>query len=73
VCDRNCKKGGRVVASDSYTNRQLYKTESAQIAWNDREKAIKFLEEALGVVAQKTKKPEYHQHSSRVSQQRIGG
>ena len=38
----------------------------------DCEKAAKFLEEALGVVGQKTKKPEYHQRSTRVSQQRVG-
>ena len=39
----------------------------------DCEQATKFLEEALGVVGQKTKKPEYHQRSTRVSQQRVGG
>ena len=39
----------------------------------DCEKATKFLEEALGVVGQKIKKPEYHQSSTRVSQQKIGG
>ena len=39
----------------------------------DCEKATRFLEAALGVVRQKTKKPDYHQHSTRVSQQRIGG
>ena len=39
----------------------------------DCEKATQFLEEALGVVGQKTKKPEYHQHANRTSQQRIGG
>jgi hypothetical protein len=38
----------------------------------DCEKATKFLEEALGVVKQKTKKPEYHQRNTRISQQRIG-
>ncbi len=38
----------------------------------DCEKATKFLEEALGVVGQKVKKPEYHQRSTRVGQQRIG-
>ena len=38
----------------------------------DCEKATKFLEEALGVVGQKIKKPEYHQRSTRVSQQRVG-
>ncbi len=39
----------------------------------DCEMATRFLEEALGVVGQKIKKPEYHQHSTRVSQQRVGG
>ena len=38
----------------------------------DCEKATRFLEEALGVVGQETKKPEYHQRSTRVSQQRVG-
>ena len=37
------------------------------------EQATRFLEEALGVVGQKTKKPEYHQRSIRVSQQKVGG
>jgi hypothetical protein len=31
------------------------------------------LEETLGVVGQKIKKPEYHQRSTRVSQQKVGG
>ena len=39
----------------------------------DCEQATKFLEEALGVVGQKIKKPEYHQRSARKNQQRIGG
>ena len=39
----------------------------------DCERATRFLEEALGVVGQKIKKPEYHQRSTRVSEQRIGG
>jgi hypothetical protein len=38
----------------------------------DCEKATAFLEEALGVVGQKIKKPEYHRHSTRTNQQRIG-
>jgi hypothetical protein len=38
----------------------------------DCEKATAFLEEALGVVGQKTKKPEYHQRSTRTNQQRVG-
>ena len=39
----------------------------------DCEKATKFLEEALGVVGKKIKKPEYHQRSTRTNQQRVGG
>jgi hypothetical protein len=39
----------------------------------DCEKATAFLEEALGVVGKQIKKPEYHQHGTRVSQQRVGG
>jgi hypothetical protein len=39
----------------------------------DWEQATKFLEEVLGVVGQKIKKPDYHQHSTRIGQQRIGG
>jgi Protein of unknown function (DUF2997) len=38
----------------------------------DCEKATKFLEEALGVVGQKIKKPEYHQRSTTRNQQRTG-
>jgi hypothetical protein len=36
----------------------------------DCEQATKFLEEALGVVGQKTKKPEYHQRT--VQHQKLG-
>ena len=39
----------------------------------DCEKATRFLEEALGVVGQKIKKPEYHQHGTTRNQQRVGG
>jgi len=39
----------------------------------DCEQATRFLEEALGVVGKKIKKPEYHQRSTRVSQQKVGG
>jgi hypothetical protein len=39
----------------------------------DCEKATKFLEEPLGVVGKKVKKPEYHQRSTRVGQQKVGG
>ena len=38
----------------------------------DCEKATLFLEAALGVVGRKVKKSEYHQRSTRVSQQRVG-
>jgi hypothetical protein len=38
----------------------------------DCEKATKFLEEALGVVGKKVKKPEYHQRTNTTNQQRIG-
>lgn len=39
---------------------------------SDCEQATKFLEEALGVVAQKQKKPEYQQQNINKPQQRIG-
>jgi hypothetical protein len=39
----------------------------------DCEQATKFLEEALGAVGQKTKKPEYHQQARKTNQQRLGG
>jgi len=38
----------------------------------DCERATAFLEEALGVVGKKVKKPEFHQHGTRVNQQRLG-
>jgi hypothetical protein len=38
----------------------------------DCDKATKFLEEALGVVGKKIKKPEYHQRNTSRNQQRIG-
>jgi hypothetical protein len=38
----------------------------------DCEHATQFLEEALGVVQQKQKKPEYHQRTKSQHQQRIG-
>ncbi len=37
----------------------------------DCEQATRFLEEALGVVQQKMKKPEYHQQSMTKSQQTV--
>ena len=38
----------------------------------DCERATRFLEEALGTVAERSKKPEYHQRSRRTAQQRLG-
>jgi hypothetical protein len=38
----------------------------------DCEKATRFLEEALGVVNTKVKKPEYHQPQTRTQKQRLG-
>jgi hypothetical protein len=37
------------------------------------DEATKFLEEALGTVAVKAKKPEYHQRCSSQNQQKVGG
>jgi hypothetical protein len=39
----------------------------------DCEQATRFLEEALGAVAQKRKKPEFHQQATKTNQQRLGG
>ena len=39
----------------------------------DCEKATQILEEALGVVGKKIKKPEYHQNTRNAAKQRIGG
>jgi hypothetical protein len=39
----------------------------------DCEKATKFLEQALGAVGKKIKKPEYHQTLKNTNQQRVGG
>jgi len=36
------------------------------------EKATKFLEEALGVVSTKVKKPEFHQRATAQQQQQLG-
>jgi hypothetical protein len=38
----------------------------------DCEKATKYLEEALGKVGRKVKKPEYHQRQQNKREQRIG-
>ena len=38
----------------------------------DCEHATRFLEEALGVVGQKVKKPEFHQRSQTKAQQKLG-
>ncbi len=39
----------------------------------DCEQATRFLEEALGTVGAKVKKPEYHQQAHTKTQQRLGG
>jgi hypothetical protein len=39
----------------------------------DCEKATAFLEEALGVVGRRVKKPEHHQHGTRSNHQKLGG
>jgi hypothetical protein len=39
----------------------------------DCEAATKFLEDALGVVGQKVKKPEYHQTNRSQAKQKVGG
>lgn len=39
----------------------------------DCEKATAYLEQALGVVRHKTKKPEYTQQSQTKTQQKVGG
>jgi hypothetical protein len=38
----------------------------------DCEQATRFLEEALGVVGQKTKKSDYHEQVRKTNQQRLG-
>ena len=38
----------------------------------DCERATAYLEEALGVVGSRTKKPEYHQRTRQQHQQRLG-
>ena len=38
----------------------------------DCEQATRFLEEALGVINHRAKKPEYHQTRQRQNQQRLG-
>jgi len=38
----------------------------------DCEQATKYLEDALGVVGQKARKPEYHQRLHKRTQQRLG-
>jgi hypothetical protein len=46
--------------------------EAVAFQGSDCEAATRFLEEALGVVSSKAKKPEYHQRSRRSNQQRVG-
>jgi hypothetical protein len=38
----------------------------------DCERATRYLEDALGAIGARTKKPEYHQRSRRTAQQRLG-
>jgi hypothetical protein len=40
---------------------------------SDCQQATRFLEEALGVVRKKIKKPEYHQRGTTRNQQKVGG
>ena len=46
--------------------------EAVAFQGSDCEQATRFLEEALGVVSDKARKPEYHQRSPRRNQQRVG-
>ena len=48
------------------------KIEAVGYAGADCEKATQYLEEALGVTGQRTKKPEYYQRSRQQHQQRLG-
>jgi hypothetical protein len=45
---------------------------AAGFAGNDCEKATAFLEQALGQLTAKQRKPEWHQRHRRTSQQRLG-
>ena len=38
----------------------------------DCERATRFLEQALGVVSNRAKKPEYHARNASINQQRLG-
>jgi hypothetical protein len=57
------------VTVDSGGNMQI---EGVGFQGADCEKATKFLEEALGTVTKRVKKPEYHQRSRQGTQQRLG-
>jgi hypothetical protein len=46
--------------------------EAAGFKGPDCEAATRFLEEALGAVAQKRRKPEYHQQAGRTNRQSLG-
>jgi len=46
--------------------------EAVAIKGADCEKATQYLEEALGVAGQRTKKPEYYQRGRQQHQQRLG-
>jgi hypothetical protein len=48
------------------------KIDAINFAGADCEKATKYLEEALGVVSEKQKKPEYYQQHRQKHQQRVG-
>ena len=48
------------------------KIEAIGFKGTDCEKATKYLEQALGTVSGKVKKPEYHQRQQNQRQQRIG-
>ncbi len=48
------------------------KIEAAGFTGPDCEQATKFLEDALGTVEQKHRKPEYHQRQTRQASARVG-
>jgi hypothetical protein len=45
---------------------------AAGFAGSDCEKATAFLEQALGQLTAKQRKPEWHQHNRRTNQQKLG-
>jgi hypothetical protein len=50
-----------------------FKIDAVGFKGADCENATQFLEEALGTVSHKQKKPEYHQQNTRKHQQKLGG